>query len=129
MALKPGDIGWRVTAEAHADLAADRQAWGEPGYDEQKNALKLLLCSYFAASRGCTEPMHKSIAPVAATSDGGKILKVRWTRPGQGKRGGFRCVFVAYCEDRRVVLCRALVRSSEPSLDDVREAAELAPNT
>jgi hypothetical protein len=37
-------------------------------------------------------------------SAGGKILKMRWGRPGCGKSGGMRLAIVAYCAKRIVVL-------------------------
>lgn len=73
MALQPEDIVWHVTAQAHADLAADRILWGEAGYQQQKASVKSFLCYYFNAVDGCMAPIHRSIAPWEARGTGGRF--------------------------------------------------------
>jgi len=55
-------------------------------YEQSKQALKLFLCAYFSTGT-CTQSQGTSIVPIGATPSGGKILKVRWALPGQGKMG------------------------------------------
>lgn len=104
-----GEITWLVHETGAADVKDIREALGDE-YDADVIRLRDLLCSYFSADEGCVSKLGKSISPVGRTTDGGKILKVRWTTPGSGKSGGLRLCFVVYCDARTVVLCRGWVR-------------------
>lgn len=84
------------------------------------------MSGYFSGDEGCTTRQGKTISPLGATSDGGKLLKVRWMMPGCGKSGGLRFAFVAYCERRTVVLCRGWVRKEDPDDADFETAGQLA---
>src|ERR1700753_707700 len=118
-------VSWHLSEEAHADLAGDRKAWGEVEYSDGAQAFKEYLCAFFSGTNGCAEKFG-TIAPMGATDDGGKILKMRWLRPGMGKSGGYRFALVVYCDLRKVVLCRALLRGDEPAREDVEAASKLA---
>lgn len=124
--IEPGGLAWHISEEAHLDLAPDREAMGEQAYAEERKAIQEFLCGYFNSVGSCDKKMNKSISPMGTNGDGGKVLKVRWGRRGQGKSGGWRCVFVVYCDRRKVVLCRALLRDGDPTKADVAEASALA---
>ncbi len=95
-------------------------------YGEQKQALKEFLCSYFSATT-CDRQQGNSISPVAATGAGGKVLKVRWGLPGQGKSGGLRLVIVAYCDERRVVIAQASLRKDGLSDEQIEASVKKLP--
>ena len=119
------EITWILTEEASEDIAEIREVLGE-AYMADVALLRDMLCGYFSGDDGCTTAQGKSIRPIGATSDGGKLLKVRWMVPGAGKSGGLRYAFVVYCERRTVVLCRGWVRKDEPDDADFEAAGELA---
>lgn len=123
--IKINDVIWQVTDTAHRDLGDDRAVLGRTEYSDGVTALRKVLCSYFE-DKQCSSKAS-SISPMGQTSNGGKILKVRWRTPGSGKSGGLRLVVVAYCTQKRVVVCRAFRRKEDPSEHEVRDAAELAP--
>lgn len=118
------EIAWIVTEEGHRDIAEVRAALGE-GYNADV-ALLQEMSGYFSGDEGCTTRQGKTISPLGATSDGGKLLKVRWMMPGCGKSGGLRFAFVVYCEQRTVVLCRGWVRKDDPDDADFEAAGTLA---
>lgn len=89
------EITWIVTEEGHADIADIREALGD-GYKADVASLQDMMAGYFSGDEGCTTKQGKSISPLGATSDGGKLLKVRWMMPGCGKSGGLRFALVAY---------------------------------
>ncbi|HEX7681334.1 MAG TPA: hypothetical protein VF713_24585 [Thermoanaerobaculia bacterium] len=119
------EITWVVTEEGHRDIAEVRAALGD-GYNADVALLQELMSGYFSGDEGCTTRQGKTISPLGATSDGGKLLKVRWMMPGCGKSGGLRFAFVAYCERRTVVLCRGWVRKEDPDDADFDAAGQLA---
>lgn len=119
------EITWIVTEEGHADIADIREALGD-GYKADVASLQDMMAGYFSGDEGCTTKQGKSISPLGATSDGGKLLKVRWMMPGCGKSGGLRFALVAYCERRTVILCRGWVRKEDPDDADFEAAGELA---
>jgi hypothetical protein len=119
------DITWVVTEEGHHDIADVRAALGD-AYKADVALLQEMLAGYFSGEGGCTTAQGKSISPLGATSDGGKLLKVRWMMPGCGKSGGLRYAFVAYCDRRTVVLCRGWVRKDDPDDAAFEAAGELA---
>lgn len=82
------------------------------------------MCGYFNAVTGCTTKQGKSISPIGTTADGGKVLKVRWLRPGSGKSGGLRFGFVAYCDERRVVLVKSSMRRDADDDGAMLDAAD-----
>src|SRR5262245_17207553 len=102
-------VAWHLSQEAHEDLARDRRDWGEEAYAQQSSAMKEYLCEYFSSQVDC-DVKFGTISRLGANADGGKILKMRWLRPGSGKSGGYRLFLVAYCDVRKVVLSRAEVR-------------------
>lgn len=71
--------------------------------------------------------MFLLVAPEAgaAIPGGGGIRKLRWGRPGSGKRGGLRVVYLQVPEARMVLLLTVYSKSSAPDLSS-REIADLA---
>lgn len=126
MSVVPSDVTWLITEEASRDVEDIRSELGDAAYFDDCKSLRDMLCCYFTSEVDCLRKQGKSIACVGATDDGGKILKVRWLRPGSGKSGGLRLAFVAYCDRRVVVLCRAFLRSDDPDDGDFEAAGELA---
>ena len=63
---------------------------------------------------------------MGSNSEGGKVLKMRWLRPGEGSSGGYRFAVVVYCDIKKIVLCRAFLRKTEPTTQQFLDAAELA---
>ena len=126
MAITPGEITWIVSEDAAGEIADVRDTLGEADYKEDVRALRQLLCDYFS-NVGCAAPFGKTISTLGTTSAGGKILKVRWARPGTGKSGGLRLGFVVFCDDRKVVLAKATIRrdaSDDELLDSASDADE-----
>lgn len=121
----PVDGIWTVLSSAEGVWKV-RKLMNEKVYEQSKEALKLFLCDYFSTGR-CTQKQGKSISPIGATPNGGKILKVRWGLPGQGKSGSLRLVVVAYCEERRVVIAEAFLRNTDPNDDDFSSAVKSLP--
>lgn len=122
--LEVHEVTWIVTESAREDVASIRETLGEGAYFTSTLALQRLMCGYFSSS-GCRSK-GVGISPMGSSDDGGKILKVRWAVPGCGKSGGLRMGFVAYCDRRVVVLCRAYLRRNDPSDGEFESAAELA---
>jgi len=121
----PRDIKWFVSEKAAADLADVRADFGDM-YNASVAALRDLLCAFFSGDGDCTGKHGTAISPVGGVPNGGKLLKVRWLRPGSGRSGGLRLAFAVYCETRRVVLCGGWVRKEEPSDADFAAAGALA---
>lgn len=113
MTYVPSDGTWTVLPTA-SGLSQVRDRLGEALYEEQRKALQLFLCEYFATGH-CDTKQGASISPLGATPAGGKILKVRWGLPGQGKSGGLRLCVVVYCDEMRVTLAEAFARKDNPS--------------
>lgn len=126
MPLEVHEVTWIVTEAARDDVARIRDTLGEENYSADVRALRRTLCGYFDAVDGCSSKLGASVVPVGASADGGKLIKVRWGVPGCGKSGGLRLAFVAYCDSRRVVLCRAFIRRDDPDDADFESAAKLA---
>jgi hypothetical protein len=103
-------IRWYVTEAAAKQITIVRELRGEPGYFSDVRDLREFLGAYVESAHGCTAKQGKSISPVGALKSGGKILKVRWTYPGAGKSGGLRMCFVAFCDERKIVLCHVSMR-------------------
>jgi hypothetical protein len=122
----PSDITWFVTEDAHAAVSDIRTELGEQEYNQDVRDLRELLCGYFCSVIGCTKKQGRTISPVGVVKHGGKVLKVRWMRPGCGKSGGLRLGFVAFCDQRKVVLVHASLRrdSDDDELMDAAEEAE-----
>ena len=125
MKYSPTDGKWSALPSAEG-LKQARKLMDEQTYEENKEALKLFLCGYFSTGK-CIHRQGKSISPIGSTSKGGKILKVRWGLPGQGKSGGLRLAVVAYCEEKRVVIADAFLRNTDPSDDDFLTAVQSLP--
>lgn len=117
------EIRWYVTKAAKAQVADVRKMRGEVDYFADVRNLQTFLAGYFDSSNRCSSKLGKSIAPVGAVGNG-KVLKVRWTYPGAGKSGGLRLCFVAYCDDRKVVLCHASLRRDVNADELIRSATE-----
>lgn len=125
MKYSPSDGRWSVLSSAEGIWEA-RKLMDEETYERTKEALKEFLCAYFSTGR-CIQKQGKSISPIGATPSGGKILKVRWGLPGRGKSGSLRLAVVAYCEEKRVVIAEAFLRSTDPSSDDFFSATQSLP--
>lgn len=119
-----GGIRWIVLPSARAvlDKVRDEFASNE-AYLEDRRALQDYLCEYFS-DIGCQTSLGNSVSPVGATGLGGKILKVRWNRPGQGKSGALRLIVVAYCDDLEVRIALANLRAKPASDEDVADATK-----
>lgn len=124
--LQPGDIVWKIDPEARRRLEPIRRKLGEASYERQRRALRAFLCGYFVSTT-CIEKQGESINPIGSTPAGGKILKVRWGLPGQGKSGGLRLVWVAYCQRRETVLAGVFQRRENPSNEEILGSAESHP--
>ena len=122
--MDPKSIKWKLTGEARKGAADDRATLGEEEYLADRDRLRLHLCDYFRSGKCASKGI--SISPVGKNSDGGKVLKVRWGRPGCGKSGGVRMAIVAYCDEMLVILCRVFLRRDEPSDAEFEDAGELA---
>jgi hypothetical protein len=118
-------IVWKLTPEAREDVKPDREQLGDTEYFADRDRLQAFLCAYFQDG-ACTTRSGSAISPVGATTGGGKILKVRWGRPGCGKRGGIRMALVAFCDRKEVVLCRVFPRRDNPTSADFSSAGALA---
>lgn len=125
MNYAPTDGRWSVLPSAEG-MKQVRKLMDEDTYEQNKEALKYFLCAYFSTGK-CTQKQGRSISPIGATPGGGKILKVRWGLPGQGKSGGLRLAVVAYCEEKRVVIAEAFLRKTDPSDDDFSSAVQSLP--
>lgn len=120
MEYSPSDGTWQLGAQASL-LSELRQRMTPEEYEQEKQALREFLCGYFSTG-DCRNAQGSSIAPMKATPQGGKVLKVRWAYPGCGKSGSLRLVVVAYCEERRVHIAQAFDRRENPSDDDIQDA-------
>ncbi|MEM9767806.1 MAG: hypothetical protein AAF892_08005 [Cyanobacteria bacterium P01_D01_bin.71] len=125
MKYSPTDGRWTSLPSAEG-LKQVQKLMDEQTYEQNKEALKLFLCAYFSTGK-CTHKQGKSISPIGSTPKGGKILKVRWGLPGQGKSGGLRLAVVAYCEEKRVVIADAFLRNTDPDNDDFFSAVQSLP--
>jgi hypothetical protein len=117
-------IKWVLTAAAQHDIRERGLPIKPVEYEIEKRAIQRTLANYF--DQTLCESKASQIARVGTTDDGGKVLKMRWARPGQGKSGGFRLIVVAYCEASQVTLCRIFDRKQEPTDVDVVTASGLA---
>lgn len=119
-------ITWLVTESAAIEVREIRAMRGEDGYAQDVRDLREYMTAYFEASQGCTVKLGRSVSPIGVTSQGGKILKTRWKYPGAGKSGGLRLCLVAFCDERRVVLCHAAIRrdADDDELIDSASAAD-----
>ncbi len=120
----PGEVCWVLLTEAAQAFAPLRDRMGEETYQASKKALQEHLCRYFSASKCATAGLQ--INPMGGTDGGGKCFKVRWAMPGCGKSGGLRIAVVAYCDDRRVVVCDAWERQTDPTSGEFAAAFESA---
>lgn len=125
MRYLPSDGTWTVSPTA-AGLSQVRDSLGEAVYEGQKKSLQTFLCAYFSTGH-CDTKQGASISPLGATPAGGKILKVRWGLPGQGKSGGLRLCVVAYCDELRVTIAEAFVRKDNPSDAALEQATKDLP--
>lgn len=119
---EPLDGTWRLGDDANnlRKIQADyREGW----LTEQLASIKLLLCDYFSSGK-CDSKQGKTISPMGATKNGGKILKVRWTVPGQGKSGGLRLCIVVFCEEMEVIAAEGWLRKTNASDQAYFDAAE-----
>ncbi|QDU86785.1 hypothetical protein Pla175_01370 [Pirellulimonas nuda] len=116
----PEDGKWQV-GPATTKLHELRQQMSDQEFRKNKRALQEFLCGYFSSGE-CQNALDKSIAPMKATPQGGKVLKVRWAYPGCGKSGGLRLVVVAYCDEKRVHIAQAFDRRDNPSNQDFLDA-------
>jgi hypothetical protein len=121
--VDPNSITWKLTGQARVDVAEDRAALGEEEYLRDRDRMRIHLCDYFNGA-ACVSKAG-NISPIGKNSAGGKILKMRWGRPGCGKSGGIRLCIVAFCSERIVVLCRAFLRKDDPDDREFLAAAEL----
>lgn len=124
--MEPSSISWHLAPVVSADLIQLKEALGPDDYAANRKSLQSFLCGYFESETGCLQKQGSSIAPLGATTSGGKILKVRWALPGRGKSGGLRLVFVARCSERVVILAGIFNRREDPPLDHFLQAAEEA---
>lgn len=124
MEYEPTDGKWCLSNKA--TTLRELQSDYPPGWLEKQIAsLKLMLCEYFSVG-DCDHKLGKTISPVGLTKDGGKILKVRWQLPGQGKRGGLRLCMVVYCKERRVVVAEGWPRKENVQSEEFKDAANNA---
>ena len=121
----PRDVKWFVSEEGATDLAEVRSNFGDR-YKASVLALRETLCAFFSNDGACTSKHGTAISPLGGVDGGGKLLKVRWLRPGSGRSGGLRLAFVAFCESRQVVLCRAWARKDDPGDEEFAAAGQLA---
>jgi hypothetical protein len=101
----------RASSGTFAGLQAEYPSVEE--YLADREALREVLCDYFDDGKCASAAV--GISPIGSTAGGGKRLKVRWNRPGMGKRGGLRLILVVYCEQRHVVLAHAFLRKDDPT--------------
>lgn len=125
MKYSPSDGRWSVLSSAEGVWQV-RKLMDDKVYEQNKEALKIFLCQYFSTGP-CIQKQGKSIIPIGSTPRGGKILKVRWALPGQGKSGGLRLVVVAYCKEKRVVVAEAFLRNTDPDTEDFFDAVKPLP--
>ena len=120
MHYEPQDGTWQVGPQATL-LHELRQQMTPEEFEQDKLALQKFLCGYFSTGE-CDNGQGSSIAPMKATPQGGKVLKVRWAYPGCGKSGSLRLVVVAYCQEKRVHFAQAFDRRQDHSDDGIRDA-------
>jgi len=99
------EIEWELARNADLDqvIAQVRKSLGG-GYTANVDALKAFLVAYINSHDECNQRQGVSINPIGSTEGGAKVLKVRWALPGGGRSGGLRLGFLAYCEERKIVL-------------------------
>ena len=125
MTVLPTAVTWILSEECADDIKHIRAALGD-GYIRHRTKLREMLCDYFSGNAGCSAPGGSSISTLGSACGTGKLLKVRWLLPGSGKSGGLRFAVVAFCDEMKVVLCRAWVRKDDPSSADFEAAGDLA---
>ena len=125
MKYVPTDGTWVVLPSA-GGIQKCRDLFDAETYAQSKSALQKFLCGYFS-SGDCDHKLGKSISPLGATPNGGKILKVRWGLPGTGKSGGLRLCVVAYCAEKRVVIAEAFLRKDDPGDGEFTQAVSQLP--
>jgi hypothetical protein len=121
------EITWIVLKKAATVLDTVRDDYpSADDYESDRCALQDFMCGYF--SNGDCLEKSGTISPIGGVSDGGKIIKARWTRPGRGKSGSLRIVFVVYCLTRTVKIAAAYLREDDPVrasvIADVEEATK-----
>ncbi len=126
MELDVSDIIWCISARARRDLAREKQTMHLVTYREQRDALRYMLCAYFDSDQ--CENRALGISPIDGAPDRLKAFKVRWARPGQGKRGGYRMIIVVDCKERHVVVQSIVVRRDGLSDDEAKTAAARGTN-
>ena len=104
----PDTINWRTQRSLQRFLKGLREQLGSQSYRRNVQSLREFLCHYFNAD-DCINKTG-SISPIGSTPRGGKKLKVRWGLPGAGKSSSLRLVFVAFCDERQVVLVEGSMR-------------------
>jgi hypothetical protein len=125
MKVRPAEVTWLVSEHCADDVKHIKAALGA-SYVHNKAKLREMLCDYFSGDAGCSAPMGSSISTLGSACGTGKLLKVRWLVPGSGKSGGLRFAVVAFCDIKKVVLCRAWARKDDPSRADFEAAGGLA---
>lgn len=120
MPVERTHVTWLVMKKAGALLEGIRKEYpSAQAYEDDRHALQEWLCHYF--STGTCLEKSGTISPMGGVPDGGKVLKVRWTRPGRGKSGALRLILVAYCGKLTVKLACAYVRENDPSKDEITD--------
>jgi hypothetical protein len=114
-------VKWLISSWAMSDLANDRKAMGETAYHEQRKAFCEMMRMYFETEK-CTRRVS-NINPIDGAPDGLKAFKLRWSRPGQGKSGGYRMLVVVDCAAQEAALQAAFLRRSDPSKAEYAKAA------
>jgi hypothetical protein len=125
MTVLPTAVTWILSRECADDIRRIRFALGDD-YAHNVSQQRQMLCDYFSGDAGCSARGGSSISTLGSACGTGKLLKMRWTLPGSGKSGGLRFAIVAFCDDMKVVLCRAWVRKDDPSSADFDAAGDLA---
>lgn len=125
MRVRPTEVTWLVSEHCANDIKHIKVALGV-SYAHNRTKLREMLCDYFSGDAGCSAPMGSTISTLGSACGTGKLLKVRWLLPGSGKSGGLRFAVVAFCDIKKVVLCRAWARKADPSSADFEAAGDLA---
>lgn len=125
MTVLPTAVTWYLSRQCADDIKHIKAALGA-GYAQSRAKMREMLCDYFSGDAGCSARGGSSISTLGSACGTGKLLKVRWLLPGSGKSGGLRFAVVAFCDEMKVVLCRAWVRKDDPSSADFEAAGDLA---
>lgn len=120
------NISWHLAPAVQSELAELEKNLGSSAYAGQRQAIQDFLSGYVGAEPRCLGKQGDSISPLGSTSKGGKILKVRWALPGQGKSGSLRLAFVTRCEQQVVILAAIFQRRDDPPSGLFIQAAEYA---